>query len=118
MFGLSLHHSVILIYAIYLVVMSFITFILYHADKRKAKKGKWRIKEATLLLFSLFLELKYGHFSLLLFSFFGGAFGGYTAMLLFRHKTTREHWYFTFVNIFGIILHASLMVLLIFFIKF
>ena len=102
MFGLSLHHSVILIYAIYLVVMSFITFILYHADKRKAKKGKWRIKEATLLLFS----------------FFGGAFGGYTAMLLFRHKTTREHWYFTFMNIFGIILHASLMVLLVFFIKF
>ena len=45
-------------------------------------------------------------------------YGGYLAMLLFRHKTTREHWYFTFINLLGIIIHTTLLVLLIFVFKF
>ena len=93
---------VMMAYGGYLILLSIITFFVYHADKKKAEKGKWRTKEATLLLLS----------------FFGGAFGGYPAMLIFRHKTKGEHWYFTFVNLLGIIVHVGLMVVLYFFVKF
>ena len=91
------HQIAIVAYAGYLILLSLITFIAYGADKKKAKKGAYRTKEKTLLLLS----------------FFGGAFGGYPAMLVFHHKTKGEHWYFTFVNLLGIALHATLMVLLI-----
>ena len=78
------------LYVIFILIMSLITFILYWVDKAKSKKGAWRIKEATLLLFS----------------FFGGALGGYLAMLTFHHKT--KHWYFTLVNVLGLALHLAL----------
>jgi len=38
-----------LCYIGFLLVMSITAFILYGADKRKAKKNKWRIKESVLL---------------------------------------------------------------------
>lgn len=85
---------ILLSYAAYLILISIITFFAYMIDKKKAEKGKYRTKEKTLLLLS----------------FFGGAFGGYPAMLIFRHKTKGEHWYFTFINIIGIVLHISLIV--------
>ena len=85
-------------YAIYLGVMSLITFILYLVDKRKAINGSWRIPEKVLLLFS----------------FFGGAFGGFPSMLIFRHKTRGEHWYFTAINLLGIVLHAGLVFCILF----
>ena len=87
---------IILIYLGYLLLLSLITFICYGVDKRKAKKGKWRVKEGTLLTLS----------------FIGGAIGGFLAMKKFRHKTTKEHWYFTFVNILGVILHVAVLVFL------
>ena len=90
---------IIKIYAIYLVCLSLVTFFSYYSDKRKAKKGKWRIPEKMLLGMS----------------FFGGAYGGYLAMKLFRHKTTGEHWYFTAINILGLLIHTALMIYLIFF---
>ena len=93
---------VILAYAGWLVLLSIIAFIAYGVDKRKAKKGKWRTKEKTLLLLS----------------FLGGAFGGFPAMLVFHHKTKGEHWYFTVVNILGLMIHATLLILLIFVINF
>lgn len=96
------HQITILAYTGYLVLLSLITFVAYGSDKRKAKKGAYRTKEKTLLLLS----------------FFGGAFGGYPAMLIYRHKTKGEHWYFTFVNLLGIALHIALMLLLIFVWKF
>lgn len=95
---LTTKQIVIIAYVAYLVLLSLITFIAYGADKKKAESGKWRTKEKTLLLLS----------------FFGGAFGGYPAMLIFRHKTKGEHWYFTFVNWLGLIIHITLMILLIF----
>ena len=52
-------------------VLSLLAFVLYGADKRKAKRKEWRIPEKTLLLTS----------------FLGGALGGLAAMQLFRHKT-------------------------------
>ena len=93
---------VIIAYASYLVLLSLITFIAYGVDKKKAKSGKWRTKEKTLLSLS----------------FLGGAFGGYPAMLIFRHKTKGEHWYFTAVNWLGLAVHIALMILIIFVFKF
>lgn len=78
------------IYLIFILAMSITTFILYAVDKAKAKKGAWRIKEATLLLFS----------------FFGGALGGYIGMLSLRHKT--KHWYFMVINTFSLAIHLAL----------
>lgn len=79
-------------------VISLIAFVMYFADKKKAQKNKWRIKEATLLGFG----------------FFGGAIGALLAMKIFRHKT--KHWYFWAVNIIGLIWQIALAVFL--FIKF
>ena len=93
---------VILANAGWLVLLSIIAFIAYGVDKRKAKKGKWRTKEKTLLLLS----------------FLGGAFGGFPAMLVFHHKTKGEHWYFTVVNILGLMIHTTILILLIFVINF
>ena len=51
--------------------MTIVTFILYGVDKGKAKKGRWRIPEKTLLLFA---------------ACFGGL-GAFLGMKNFRHKT-------------------------------
>ena len=96
--SLSNKHIVLIAYGAYLVLLSLITFFAYRADKKKAIKGAYRTKEKTLLLLS----------------FLGGAFGGYPAMLLFRHKTKGEHWYFTVVNLLGIALHATVLILIAF----
>ena len=81
-------------YPIALGALSLVTFILYGADKSKAKRGAWRIKERTLLLFS----------------FFGGAVGGSAAMLFFRHKT--RHARFVAVNFLGLLWQIALGVFL------
>ena len=99
---MTLKQIVLLAYGGYLILLSLITFILYYADKKKAEKKKWRIPEKVLLLCS----------------FLGGAFGGYPAMLIFRHKTKGEHWYFTFVNILGLLIHIAALVAIAFFIPF
>ena len=39
--------------AYYLLVINAVTFIVYGIDKYKAKKAKWRIPEATLLLLAV-----------------------------------------------------------------
>ena len=85
---------IILIYLGYICLISLCTFIVYWVDKKKAQSGAWRIKEANLLLMS----------------FIGGALGGFLAMKKFRHKTTREHWYFTAINILSILCHIALLV--------
>ena len=78
-------------YIIFLIVMSVAAFILYGADKKKAKSGKWRIKESTLLGLG----------------FFGGAVGALLAMRVFRHKT--KHWYFWAVNLLGLAVQAAVL---------
>ena len=95
---LTTKQIVLIAYGAYLVLLSIITFIAYGVDKKKAEKGKWRTKEKTLLLLS----------------FLGGAFGGFPAMLIFRHKTKGEHWYFTAVNLLGLAIHITALILLIF----
>ena len=72
--------------------ISVVTFLVYAIDKSRAKRGKWRVPEKTLLMLS----------------FFGGGLGGITAMYLLRHKT--KHWYFTVINCIGVILQACAIV--------
>ncbi len=78
---------------VYLVIINLITFIMFAIDKYKAKNIKWRIKERTLLLFSLF----------------GGAFGGLIAMYSIRHKTKTP--IFMFCVPLSLILHMALIFL-------
>ena len=62
--------------SIWLLGWSLAAFIAMGADKHKARKGAWRIPEATLF----FLALA------------GGALGATLGMHVFHHKT--KHWYF------------------------
>lgn len=62
------------IFFLYLVLINAVTFAVYALDKRKARHGGWRISECTLLLLATA----------------GGAFGAYTAMKFFRHKTLHK----------------------------
>ena len=55
----------------YLILINLVTFVIYGADKWKAKAGKRRVPEKTLLVLTLI----------------GGSVGALFAMLLFRHKT-------------------------------
>ena len=74
-----------------MVIMGFISFVLYAIDKAKAKRGLWRIPEAVLLGWG----------------FFGGAAGALLAMKMIRHKT--KHWYFWAVNIVGLVFHVGIL---------
>lgn len=98
---LELKYWILIFYGIYLLIISLIAFGLYHADKKKAQKGYWRTPEKSLLAVALL----------------GGAFGSYPAMLIFRHKTKREHWYFTFCNILGLLIHITALVLILLLVK-
>lgn len=62
--------------AVYLAAINLATFIVYGADKRRARKGKWRVPEKTLFLLPLL----------------GGSVGALLGMRVFHHKT--RHWYF------------------------
>lgn len=58
---------------IYLVVINIIGFLAMWIDKRKAERGKWRIKEKTLFMITLL----------------GGGIGTISGMYTFRHKTKK-----------------------------
>ena len=55
----------------YFLLVNAAAFILMMADKIKAKKNRWRIKESTLILSAVF----------------GGSIGALAGMYTFRHKT-------------------------------
>lgn len=80
--------------AFFFAVMSFFAFVAYGIDKRRAKKGRFRIRESVLLSLS----------------FFGGALGGWLGMTLFHHKT--RHWYFVVINFLGIVWQAAALIFL------
>ncbi len=73
-----------------LAAVNLLAFFLYGADKLKAKKGAWRIPEATLLLVA----------------FLGGSLGALLGMELFRHKT--RHAKFRVLVPLFLILHIAL----------
>ena len=58
----------------YLLAVNIVTFLLYGIDKYKAKKGKWRISEATLLTMAAI----------------GGSIGAWAGMRLWHHKTMEQ----------------------------
>ena len=58
----------------YLLAVNIATFFLYGIDKYKARKGRWRISEATLLMMA----------------FIGGSIGAWSGMRLWHHKTMHK----------------------------
>ena len=60
--------------AYYLLAINAFTFIVYGIDKYKAKKAKWRISEATLLLLAVL----------------GGSIGAWIGMKVWHHKTMHK----------------------------
>ena len=61
----------------YLAAINFTTWVAYGLDKGRAKSGKWRIPERTLLLLALA----------------GGSLGALAGMIMFRHKTRKPKFY-------------------------
>lgn len=64
------------ILAAYLIIMNFVTFAAFAADKIAAIEKKSRIRIVTLLTLA----------------FFGGSVGGLIAMYLLRHKTKQDYF--------------------------
>ena len=58
----------------YLLAINALSFILFGLDKYKAKKGKWRISETTLLTMAAI----------------GGSIGAWAGMRLWHHKTMHK----------------------------
>lgn len=58
----------------YLLAINIVSFFLYGIDKYQAKKGRWRISEATLLMMAVI----------------GGSIGAWAGMRLWHHKTMHK----------------------------
>lgn len=58
----------------YLLAVNIATFFLYGIDNYKAKNGRWRISEATLLTMAAI----------------GGSIGAWAGMRLWHHKTMHK----------------------------
>ena len=66
--------NILHIVLIYLVTINVATFSMYGIDKWKAKKSKWRIREAALLGLAVL----------------GGSIGGWLGMKVWHHKTLHK----------------------------
>ena len=62
----------------WLVIINLVAFAIFGIDKKRAKKGQWRIPEKTLFLSAIL----------------GGSIGAILGMYVFHHKT--KHWYFQY----------------------
>ena len=58
----------------YLLGINLLTFFIYGIDKWKAKRNKWRVPEATLLMLAAL----------------GGSVGALLGMFVFHHKTKHK----------------------------
>ena len=81
-----------LIWGVWLAI-NLLVFVLYGVDKRRAKKGQWRIPEKILLTGTWLL----------------GGVGAWLAMRMFRHKT--KHLAFQISAPIGAVLSLLLMAL-------
>lgn len=63
--------ELLMILLVYLLIINAVTFLVYAADKRKAKKGKLRVPEKTLFLLAGI----------------GGSIGALLGMQVLHHKT-------------------------------
>lgn len=80
-----MHENVLLL----AIPLNFINFLLYGYDKFQAKQGGWRIPERVLLGLSLF----------------AGGIGGLAGMLVFRHKTRKNIFWFANIVGFGLLIY-------------
>jgi uncharacterized membrane protein YsdA (DUF1294 family) len=60
--------------SILLLSINVVTFFVYGIDKWKAKKGKWRISETTLLILAII----------------GGSIGAWLGIKVWHHKTMHK----------------------------
>lgn len=67
-------------------LMNIISFFLMGADKNRARRGAWRVRERTLWISAICF----------------GALGAMAGMLIFRHKTLHASFAFGFPLLFGI----------------
>jgi len=58
----------------FLIGINILTFLIYGIDKWKAKQGRWRISEATLLILAVV----------------GGSIGALLGMKIWHHKTMHK----------------------------
>ena len=74
---------------IYFIVINLFGFFIMWLDKRKAKKGEWRIPEKTLFIVTAL----------------GGGIGTIAGMYTFRHKTQKIQFIigFPFITILEIV---------------
>lgn len=89
--------TVILLILAYTFVLNLIGFAIMGIDKHKARKGAFRIPEATLFVVALI----------------GGSIGSICGMYTFRHKTRK--WYFVYGMPAILILQLAIAFLLFFY---
>ncbi len=77
-----------------IIAVNVITFVVYGIDKLKAKKGKWRVPEATLLLLAIV----------------GGSAGAWCGVKVWHHKTMHVKFKYGIPLIMA--MHAVLLVYL------
>ena len=65
------------VFAIYLIGINVLTFLIYGVDKWKAQRDRWRIPEDTLIWLAVA----------------GGSVGALLGMNLFRHKTKHRKFF-------------------------
>ena len=70
--------NILYICIFYLVAINFVAFFMYGMDKWKAKRSKWRISEATLLVVAVV----------------GGSIGAWLGMKTWHHKTRHKKFRF------------------------
>ncbi len=80
---------------VYMVIINFISFIVFGVDKSKSQKNQWRIKESTLIVLS----------------FVGGSMGSIIGMIVYHHKLNKKKFYIGIPLIF--ILNKVIEILLI-----
>lgn len=88
---MTFNKILLIIYVIWILLVSFVAIILYGKDKKMATKntGPNRIKEKTLLSITCL----------------GGALGAFIARILYRHKTNKI--YFSIVIYLSLFMQAA-----------
>ena len=71
-------------FVLYLVVINVVTFLMFGIDKWKAKRLKWRIREAALLGLAAL----------------GGSIGAWLGMKVWHHKTLHKKFMYGIPAIF------------------
>ena len=87
--------SVYSIVLLYLELVNLTAFALFGIDKRRARRGQWRVPEAVLMWSAVL----------------GGAIGALGGMLLFRHKTRKPRFTVGIPVILGMQLLMAVLIL-------